>query len=387
MKIRAILCVLSSTLFYSFLFHSCQTTNDKSKTTYYMDSITFTITDERLFSLDTDVTPNTISVDIFPKSKPEYLFYNHRQANKISIFEIKTGNLVSKITLHPEGPNGVGDDSMTGIYVHNFDSLFFLSLLKQQLYLIDTSANVVNKYSLLTDLGYTQLGTGFPAFMREDNLYFSTYPSPMNPITSRSYGSGKLNLVTKELKMISTLSSTYDQGSWGRHHYLRINQAYNPSKDFSVVSYPNDHYLHIYKEDQLLFRRYAGARMINDLRPLADNISELDDNATFKIEAYQGSYSSVFYDRFQNLYYRFAFNPIGRMFESARDTEKNVSIIILNDRFEKVGEYYLEQNTYSLGAIFITEQGLFILNRKKYESGNEDKIPFDRFTIKTILKG
>ncbi|HRK53792.1 MAG TPA: DUF4221 family protein [Cyclobacteriaceae bacterium] len=350
-----------------------------AKDTVVKDSLTLQLVDERKYFLDSTSNSITSSVQVFPIDSPAFMIFHHTYSSNIAIYDMQTGSQVSEITLKKEGPDGVGN-GIRGMYFHNFDSIFLLSLMEQRLYLIDSAGKLKSKMNIGDDHYYAQLGTIFPAFLKGGSLYLCTYPSPGTDISAAGYSSLQINLSSLEVRNVFHLSSNYDNGAWGRHHYSRTSHLYNDKTGQVILSFPNDHFLYVIAGDKTT-KYYAGAYKIKKLRPLTKRSDFDKDDIVFRHEAMQGSYSSVFFDRWRNLYYRLAFSPVGGDYESPFDTEKETSIIILDTGFNKVGEYYLEPDTYSYLAMFIAPQGLYLFNKKKYAS-DEDFLYFDVFDVK-----
>jgi hypothetical protein len=175
------------------------------------------------------------------------------------------------------------------MYFHGFDSIFFLALLEQRLYLIDSAGNLKKKYNLATTNAYVQLGTIYPAILKDNSLYFCTTPSPNLNTTKENFAEVKLDLLNGAVQNIFPLSPKYDEGWWGRHHYLRISHTYNPLSDKIIVSYPNDHFISSINQDQEAERYLAPAKKINKLKPVHKKYEETEDDIIYRHETKQGS--------------------------------------------------------------------------------------------------
>jgi hypothetical protein len=284
------------------------------------------------------------------------------------------------LEFNKDGPNGVGE-GIRAMYFHNFDSIFFMALLEQRLYLVDSARNLKNKYNLSSASAYCQLGTIYPAIFKSNAMYLCTTPFPNANIPPNSFADVKLNLSNGSIEHVFPLSPKYFEGWWGRHHYLRISHTYNPFSKEIVLSYPNDHFISVVDEGHSVKRYLAPARNISKLRPVSREYQETDDNLIYQLETRQGSYSGILFDRWRNLYYRLAFNPIVN-YSSPFDSERAISIVILDKNFKKVGEFDFQKDMYSYLGIFISPDGLNILNMKKYNEIDQDNLTFAVFEIK-----
>jgi hypothetical protein len=94
------------------------------------------------------------------------------------------------------------------------------------------------------------------------------------------------------------------------------------------------------------------------------------------------------YDQYRNVYYRFAFLAIDLLNENnERNTieDKIISVIILNEKFEKIGETLLPPNKYYFHTMFVEKEGLYI-SATNYKNSDlkEDRLAYGLFTLKGI---
>ncbi|MDH5598380.1 MAG: DUF4221 domain-containing protein [Cyclobacteriaceae bacterium] len=351
-------------------------TSHDSKHVQPIDSLTLKSSGELKFKLNNSSNANSNSIQVYPKDQPEFLLYHFPVSNEIALYNLKSREQSHSITYDREGPDGVGDD-IRAFYFHSFDSIFLFSLLKQRLFLIDSTGNLINQYDLFNDELYVQMGTTYPSMLKENTLYFSAYPSPLKEVSSNRFTSIKLNLETGEMEAFFHLTSEYDRGDWGKHNYLRIHQTFNTNQDLIIYSFPNDHNLYFLDSEGIIKKHFAGADKINMLKPLKGNRS---DDEVFRHTAGQGFYSGIYHDPWRKMYYRIAFNPVSD-YEHPSDMGKNPSIILLDQSFRKVGEYALPKNTYLTGAHFISPEGLYFFNRYAYENIDDNYLTFTKYTV------
>lgn len=369
-KYSVIFCILALAI-------GCSTQNQNKSVT--RDDVTLEVIGEKKFELDSLSTGRGDAIQVYPGDNPQYLIFQHRGINLISVFDLNSGELFSKIVLEKEGPNGVGD-GITGMHFHNFDSIFLFSILEQKIFLIDSSSRLKDKISLLNENYYTILGTSFPGFFKDSSLYLSCYPHPSRKATSLDYSTARINLSNKSVNSIFALSSEYDRGWWGNHHYLSGNHCYNRKSKSIVLSFPNDHFLHVINENGNVSQYFAGAKKIKALDPVSEDIGDLNDpDKIFQHEGKQGFYYSILFDPWKDVYYRIAFNPVD--YQTPFDIFKDASIIVLNKDFIKIGEYYLS-DSYAL-IPYISEKGLHFLNKEKYAK-DEDHLTFDVLNLKPL---
>ncbi len=342
-----------------------------------MDSIQLAFSHERWFKLDTLFNSRTFSVQVYPKENPNFLLYHHAASNMIGVYDLHSGKLISTIKFRKEGENGVGT-GVRAIHFVSFDSIYLFSPLAQQLYLADSSGTLKNRYDLLNKKYYALLGTTYPAFIRNNRIHFCAYPSPEQKPSSSDFSLLWLNLTTSEVGYSVNLSKEYDRGFWGKHNYLRPHHLFNEVKKVFIANFPNDHFIYLMHRNGSFQKYFAGAKRIGYLNPVSEAYTD-DDAKAFALEAKQGFYSALFYDRWRNLYYRIAHNPTEDSSESRSDFGQ-ISIILLDENLKKVGESYLPKDTYVIGASFITPEGLFLFNERKYDK-NDDYLIYDIYKI------
>ncbi len=102
-----------------------------------------------------------------------------------------------------------------------------------------------------------------------------------------------------------------------------------------------------------------------------------DSGETFRYEAFTGAYEAIKYDPYRQMYYRFAFLPVEDPATQPTVLHGKIAIIILDNNFQKVGEYVLP-NGYNHLMSFVGKAGLHIASRTKY-SQDENFLTFDIF--------
>jgi Domain of unknown function (DUF4221) len=363
-------------LIFILFFSNCAEKTREVKKTYSLDSLTMKFSKEFKLPIDTATNANVSAITIYPQKQPKFFIAHHPAQNVISLFSLNERRLIKKIQLNKEGPNGVGD-GIRGMYFHNFDSIFLMAPLEQRVFLIDSAAILKKKYNLTNDKVYAVMDVTNPAFISDGLLHFSAYPPPLRLCTSADFADLILDLRTEKLTSQFNLSKEYDRGHWGKHIYFRSRGLYHKEADRLIVSFPNDNYLHVRSKSGIFEKYFAGSSEIKNLHPIDSKYID-DDDKTYRLAATQGSYSNLYYDQWNKLFYRLANNPIKTEYSSPFDTALNPVLVILDKNLLKVGEYKLPSNIYRTAYIFITADGLHIFNLKKYEK-DEDNFTFDVF--------
>lgn len=120
---------------------------------------------------------------------------------------------------------------------------------------------------------------------------------------------------------------------------------------------------------------------------LYDGRKDLD--ARLHRESLKPKYHSLLYDKYRKVFYRFALHPYewpkDRSPMSGNDTGREFSIIILNDKYEVIGEKRFPGHTYDYHLCFIGKKGLYLsLNNLDNPIFSEDELMFQCFTLEDI---
>jgi len=249
------------------------------------------------------------------------------------------------------------------------------------MYLLDSAGNKKDEYNIqLEDLHYAYTDGIHPPQLHQGIFYLPTYPAPMENATSSDYGMIEFKIKNKNFGAKYNLSRKYDEGFWDKHSYRQAVSVYNTVTDKIVMSFPNDEYIYVTDAEGNKSKHFAGSSEMKTLKPLANELYN-DDGKTFRMQAEQGFYSGLKYDRWRKVYYRFAYNPINK-FADRSTLGQNASIIILNNEFEIIGESSINAKKYSFGINFINEDGLYFFNHYQYEKEDDSQFSFDLFKLK-----
>ena len=92
-------------------------------------------------------------------------------------------------------------------------------------------------------------------------------------------------------------------------------------------------------------------------------------------------YSTIVYDKYRNVYYRFVKHPWINPQIKRKPWEKPLSIIIFDKNMNRIGESLVDfKYRLSLIAFLLTEEGLLL----REHNDNEDEIKFGIFKLKKI---
>lgn len=194
----------------------------------------------------------------------------------------------------------------------------------------------------------------------------------------------KLNLDNGEKTYIHSLPSIYNEKFWGVDFKYQVGFAYNERQGQLTLNYPMTHELFIGDTNSnILKSRHVGSNHIKEIPFWSDDLSiglsrpSAEDYGQITNFRFSSSdYISIKYDPYRRLYYR-----ITHIRPSVEDIQlgsrtPDISIIILTEDLEKVGEVFLENEMYSHTMFFVSREGFNIV-RNDVQMQNEDFMPFE----------
>lgn len=147
--------------------------------------------------------------------------------------------------------------------------------------------------------------------------------------------------------------------NWGGFLMTIPYATYNRSENKIIVSFPPDHFIYsIDCDTKAIEKHYVESKHIDLISPLS-MIKRMNIPNEKEIEHYNkiDTYSNILYDKYRNVYYRIVEHPNpGKI----RLESKNLSVIILDSRFEVLGESKINDKIISSYRYtsFVSERGL-----------------------------
>jgi hypothetical protein len=325
------------------------------------------------------------------QKRPEVALVNQK-TNSLYFYELEAGNAYRTIPLAVEGPNGVG--SVYGAYIMNQDTILVQE--RGERHAVD-----------LVDFKGKKLGSmDLQPFKSTEKKDFASelvsFPTPIDSRNMPAVADGKVyfngsmddswtnknmgeagtliayDLHTSKVDYFAPYPESYENGIWSIY-YRSTFKAFNEATQKFVYSFPGDHYVYVFdKNGKLLEKKYAGSKFFDEITSFPLGQQDLKD-AKKREDYYFGSpsYSTLLYDKFRKVYYRFAEAP--KKDRKPDEYVKRSSIIILDQNLTKIGEYQLSWgDQYNTWVFFISKEGLNLGTK----STNEDEAVFTRFVLK-----
>ncbi len=337
--------------------------------------------------LDSIRTTEGMEFHFYSEDKVDFLFLNRSFSfTYIDIYNFSEKRFFKRIQLAKEGPDGLGMPP-SGLFVKTLDSIYLFFNLGQRLICIDKNGRILEKIGSLRT-GYDQLKYPFievsvfqPAVYYGNSIWFCTYQAEC----LHEYGGAFYNLDQKRLNYFSKLPDVYLHGWWAGVVYDRYYHTVNNEKNTYVWSYGNDHNIYTWspsgKETYYAGSKYLPVRL-NPYQKRAGDFAAEEQNL-YRHAALQGGYSTIRYDKWQNVYYRFVILPNSpAAYRQPADTWARMGIIILDDSFNYRGEFIIPDK-YSWYQFFIGPGGLYFLD-KTYLYNTEDEAVFRVFRVRPV---
>lgn len=320
----------------------------------------------------------------------ELSMYN-KYDNSICFFDYNQGILNRKMRLDLEGSNGVG--LVQGYYYVNEDSLFvynyntlFVCLLNSHLDVIwKKQLNIIEKLQSMDFIpSFPYLQTNSPMKYVGHKLVFGGFGtaettaenSTNRPVTTI------YDFQADSVKFANNYPEQYQKYNWGGGFYRMPYFDVNEELEEMIVSFPHDHYLYVYSlQNNTQSKYYAGSNLIKEIKAYDEKKELRTNNNEDRVRDWAFSiptYRSLLYDKYRNLYYRFACLPRTEKLRKFVSGTQPVIVIVLDKDFNYLGEGMLPDDIdIRYTNSFVTKDGLNI----QVVNDNEDLMTFYQFKI------
>ncbi len=329
------------------------------------------------------------SIGFFRDSIDYFSVVNPGQ-NQIVLFDYDSEEIVNLIELQMEGPNGIGNLGLMSS--HSFisrDSLLVYNLQTGNLFLLHGSG-VLGKKIPMTDYSSSDpLPTPFPNSIRPIQFKDSIAYMAVGSYRVLDYDGLpsviSVNIFDEKVNFLGSHSKLYSEAYWG--NTFKYDPAIGVLGDNIVINYPVDFNLYYSKISTFSINKIEASSVYFNSIPyfkedsdyfLSVNQNEKnveEDNYSLSTSDFAG----ILTDKWNNLIYRIAYIRPTLAEVQGGIKIPDFSIIILNQKFEKVGEMKFDGKIYDCSMIFISADGLNIFRKDLY-SQNEDFLSFEVFS-------
>ncbi len=310
----------------------------------------------------------------------EVLAIQNDLRRNVILFDLQQEKITHVIPLKTEGRDLIKDPR--GLMVKSVDSIYVIDSEKYLLKRINSKGELQEEYDLLHGRrGYESslpIGfTPFPAEIVDNKMLLMAFPDLS--LSSTNYArNGKVNLIldleSGSLELIHGYPESYHGGVWGLLGTINSRTLYDG--DQFVYSFGADPFVYQASafEEEEMNSFYAGSDYLPEVSSFT---SRKPDFSKLNMHLLRSSYySQILRDEKNKLFYRIAVvsNDNPKSFD-----DKSISIIILNDKLEKIGETLLPEDQYYYRDIFISSQGLCISNANQNKQFDENFMSFTVF--------
>lgn len=368
-------------LFLLTVFTSCESTSLK-ESEYdkedgdYQESVMLGMNGKVTLALDSTTSPNTYMLQYLTIDNTEALSFWNRNTKSILFYDLESTRLISKREFDQSGPNMVRASSFT---IHTLDSILLTDSF-QTTYLTNKNSEIIDKYPV-EDPYKIEISpgpfvlTGSPMTFKSNHLYYQGFAGGVfnQPIMV------DLNLKTKEINYFSGYPDFYREAYW-RGGYDQMRYTFNSDEGIFVYSFAADHFVRVMHLERLDSTEvyFASKEEFPSIKPPREKMSDPGGELDERKFMLQPSFGMIHYDKFNDLYYRFAYEGIPESDldsgDEMRSTVKQLRIVILDDNFRKVGEYEPPRFRYNEKMSFVGKKGLHLNLRNEV---NEDIMEFE----------
>lgn len=312
--------------------------------------------------------------------------------NSLNFYRLDSCKLSHKIMLPKEGPNGI--IAFSGHYMHNLDEIFITGFCHNTIYQINRLGKIIKKidYNITTDK--KEMITFFdanslvyaPFVMIGSKIYGKLHPIKRNNVKGDDFKNFPINVTIDTCTNSVYASSLSFPRLWekgeGISHNTHASRIYD-GKQFVYAFLTQDSIL--VTADHVTSKSYiAKSKYIDEVykEGFRSDISIAELN---KLGDELPIYGNILYDKYRNVYYRFAYPPCkvddNAPFEHLF-SKKEFSIIILDANFRIIGETLFPADTYAPALFFINKHGLYLSENNIYNpNADENLLVFRCFSL------
>ncbi len=314
------------------------------------------------------------------KGTPSIALLNPR-VKSIEVYSLTNGELLKHISLYGDGPNRVGN-SITSFHIHTPDSIFVLDVGPIRLSLINNKGEKLNSYqnsdaeilgNPIAFVPYKPLSiqsSKGKVYVTGIRVNRSFYDDKGKMIISVDLKTGKEEYLFRRPQFYEKVFYTSTEATLP--HFAINGESF-------VISTASSNYIQVFDKDKPAKYYLAKSADIDTIMPYATKMPTYIDPKVAEEAVLQPSYRSIIYDPYRNFYYRIARIPPTRdQWMSTKRRIGKITVIILDENFQKVGETEIDYKKYDVNGFFMSREGLNFVNMEKYRE-NEDELVFDAF--------
>ena len=375
---------------------SCQSKPGKLEPIYKTELVE---TKKIILPVDENTYYLSKSIFHFEDKGKEFLSFGNQStrqyATEIIIYDLDLQNIHKRFPLLREGPNAI-PAAYGAVPLGNPDAFIYYQNNMRRITLSDGDGQVIRRYQIISPDGkslYVPEGLSYahyPSFMIDSTIHFAQR-------------AGKPSVKRHEWKTIPMFAMMNLKDG----KFSRSSLCFPSIFDMDVKDITTGHefvYDYNYKDNRLVcsflvfdslmvtddmrnVRWYDGkSRYLDRMRPILKEGSDGFIGIKEAVEA--ASYSHIMYDKYRDIYYRFAempceLGPNEYVYNDAKARE--FSVIIFDKDFRIIGETKFPGNKYFYKMSFIGRDGLYISeNNEANPEFDENKLVFACFGLQEL---
>lgn len=351
-------------------------------------------TDSLVFLIDENTRIPKHCLWTFKDQEKEYLVFPNR-GRELLFYDMNSQEVLKKVTFDKEGENGIDYVGTFGII--DFNNIYIAHTSEAIIYVTDTTARVHSKINyektedsktyMMPTYAYTKVHS--PICFFGDSIYISQEPngslgedfvneSPVGVMIDRVTG----KITETPLKYTLAIDNTKN------YPYATGGDAVSTCYDGESFIYSDEIKDSIYtlSLDFKELKKYsAKSRYIKKTK--VEVLPEATIDYRLKRKCELPVYGNLIYDKYRNVYYRFAFpkqdlDGERDFMEIYQEGRKQFSIIILDKDFNILGETLFPEYTYNSYIYIIREDGLYLNNNhSKRPDFDENILRFQKIEL------
>jgi hypothetical protein len=345
------------------------------------DSLVLVVTDSLALPLDSTTSPGVATNEQYIAIQGKsYLAFLNFVSRNLYFYDL-VHNVIARV-IHLDSLGFSAEDGVQGFCMLAPDSMLIYSYKKSRWTLVHQQKGKLaqgdigmDNHSFLTVYPFVTTYAPMQYDHTNNQVYFTGPSTALGDYTRDKERNVliSLNLQTGEIANQVNYPEIYWHANWGGLvGFERLSYCFNPTDGLLVFSFMADHALTIYNtHTKKIHLTVAPSSFFSPLESF-DFHPMLVDFHKGEIEqryAQSFAYLNIVYDPFRKMYYRFTDFP-------AASGQKQNSVILLTDRFERLGEVVLPVDRYSINNFFVSEAGFFL---KRKDAHNDEFLVYDCF--------
>lgn len=322
-----------------------------------------------------------------------FISFQNDKNSEILIYAVQSRELKKKIKFSSEGDHAIVG-GFGGYYIQNFDEIFIPNIYTNAINVTDTSGLIRRK------IVFPRSDSGEPLIpficnSKVQMCFFNNkiyIPQSLNPmLKDRIIEDSPIGAVIDTVKhVVETLPMRFPP--------LITKEDIGTSAAFGADysrCFNGQTFVYAFACDEKLYHTTPEHKEVKTLTAKSRYIDKVEvlryKNQNFekvlKESCEQASYGNIIYDKYRNVYYRFAF-PEAELesnenyLEIYRSGRKCFSIMILDENLQTIGETLFPEYTYNPNLYILLEDGLYLsTNHIKNPTYSDDKLSFQRIDL------